>query len=102
LALVWRRCTYRLLPFASAFVPSGQLRSLGAMSVAALLFVSFALAWIERFAATTTAGYLLLVAIMAGLGAGVMTLDRVWRRPATPLELDEPPPLPTQRLDLAG
>jgi hypothetical protein len=93
---------YRRLPFASGFVSSGELRSRGALSLLALLLASFTLAWIERAAATTAGGYLLLVAIMAVLVAAVMTVDRAWRRPAAPLELDEPPPLPTQRLDLAG
>jgi hypothetical protein len=92
---------YRLVPFASGYVPSGELRSRGVASAAALLFVSFARAWIERFALTTTAGYLTLVAIMVGLSAGVMAVDRASRRPAIPLDLDEPTPVPTQRLDLA-
>ena len=92
---------YRRLPFASGYVPSGELRSRGVASVAALLFVSFALAWVERFALAAPAGYLMLVATMIGLSAGVRAFDRASRRPATPLDLDEPTPFPTQRLDLA-
>ena len=92
---------YRRVPLASGYVPGGELRSLGVASAAALLFVSFALAWVERFALTGTAGYLTLVAIMVGLSAGVMAVDRASRRPATPLDLDEPTPVPTPRLDLA-
>lgn len=92
---------YRLVPFASGYVPSGELRSRGVASAAALLFVSFALAWVERFALTATAGYLMLVASMVGLSAGGMAVDRASRRPATPLDLDEPTPFPTQRFDLA-
>ena len=92
---------YRLVPLASGYVPSGELRSRGVAAAAALLFVSFALAWVERFALTATAGYLTLVAIMVGFSAGVMAVDRASRRPVTPLDLDEPTPFPTQRLDLA-
>jgi hypothetical protein len=91
----------RRLPFASSYVPSGELRSLGVAYVAVLLFVSFTLAWVERFALTAPAGYLMLVATMIGLSAGVRAFDRASRRPATPLDLDEPTPFPTQRFDLA-
>ena len=93
---------YRLVPFASGYVPSGELRSRGVASAAAMLLVSFALAWVERFALTALAGYLTFVAIMVGLSAGVMAVDRVSQRPVTPLDLDEPTPVPTQRLDLAS
>ena len=61
---------YRLVPFASGYVPSGELRSGGVASAAVLLFVSFTLARIERFALTAPAGYLMLVATMIGLSAG--------------------------------
>jgi hypothetical protein len=93
---------YRRLPFASSYVPSGELKSRGPAYVAALLFLSFTLAWVERFALTATPRYLMLVAIIGGLSAGVMAVDRASRRPAAPLDLDEPPPLPTQRLNLAS
>ena len=92
---------YRLVPFASGYVPNGELRSRGVVSAAALLCVSFALAWVERFALTATAGYLTLLVIVVGLSAGVMAVDRASRRPIIPLDLDEPTPFPTQRLDLA-
>jgi hypothetical protein len=92
---------HRLVPFASAYVPSGELRVRGVASAVALLPVSFALAWVERFAMTTTAGYLTLVVTMVGLTAGVVAVDRASRGPATPLDLDEAPAVPTQRLDLA-
>ena len=93
---------YRLLPFASGYVPSGELKSRGIAYVAVVLFVSFTLAWIERFALTAPAGYPMLLATMFGLSEVVRAFDRASRRPATPLDLDEPPPFPTQRLDLAS
>jgi hypothetical protein len=92
---------YRLVPFASAYVPSGELRSRGIACAAVLLFMSFAFAWIERFALTAPAGYLLLVAATIGLSAGVRAFDYRSQRP-TAFDLDEPPQLPTQRLDLAS
>jgi hypothetical protein len=93
---------YPLVPFASGYVPSGELRLRGVASAAALLCAAFALAWVERFALTSTAGYLTLIAIVVGLWAWVMAVDRASPRRATPLDLDEPTPVPTQRLDLAG
>ena len=44
----------------------------------------------------------MLVATMIGLTVGVMTFDHASRRSTIPLDLDEPPRLPTQRLDLAS
>jgi hypothetical protein len=93
---------YRLVPFASSYVPGGELRSRGVASAATLLCVAFALAWVERFALTSTAGYVTLIAIVVGLWAGVMAVDRASPRRVTPLDLDVPTPAPTQRLDLAG
>jgi hypothetical protein len=93
---------YRLVPFASGYVPSGELSSRGALSAGILLFVSFALAWAERIALRTPAGYLTLVAIMVGLVAAVTAVDRASRRQAAPLDLDEATPFATQRLDLAS
>jgi hypothetical protein len=94
---------YRRLPFVSCYVPSAELKSRGVAYVAALLFVSFTLAWIERFALTAPAGYLVLVAAMIGLSTGVRAFDRASRRPADPLDLDEPTPVSThQRLDLVS
>jgi hypothetical protein len=92
---------YRLVPLVSGYVRSGELRSGSVMSAAGLLLLSFVLAWLERLALTALAGYLMLVATMIGLSAGVRAFDRA--SPASSsLDLDEPPLLPTQRLDLAG
>jgi hypothetical protein len=93
---------YRRLPFASGYVPSGELKSRGPVYVAALLFLSFTLAWIERRALGATPGYLMLVATMIGLSAAVRAFDRASPQPAFQLDLDEPPPMPTQRLNLAS
>jgi hypothetical protein len=93
---------YPLVPFVSPYVPSGELRLRGIVSAVVLLFVSCILAWMERFALTSAAGYLTLVATLIGLVAWVRAFARAWRPPTAPLDLDEPPPLPTQRLDLAS
>jgi len=92
---------YRLVPFASGYVPSGELGSRGLVSAGVLLFTSFALAWVERFALTATAGYLTFVATLVGLSAVVMAVDRTSCPPVRQLDVDEPISYPTQRLDLA-
>ncbi len=93
---------YRLVPFASGYVPGGELRARGVACAALFLLVSFVLASIERFALTSPAGYLALVGILMGLSAGVTAFDCSSHRPAAELDLDDSPALPTQRLDLAG
>jgi hypothetical protein len=81
---------YRLVPFASGYVPSGELMSRRVGLVAAVLFGSFALAWIEHFVLTSKAGYLTLIAIMVGLTAAAMAVDGASPRLVAPLDLDEP------------
>jgi hypothetical protein len=93
---------YRLVPFASGYMPGGELGARGIASAAALLCGAFALAFVERFALTSTAGYLTLIAVIVGLWGGVMAVDRASPQSATSLDLDERTPVPTQRLDLAG
>jgi hypothetical protein len=93
---------YPHVPFVSGYVPSGELKSRAVAYVAALLFLSFTLAWIERLALTGTTGYLMLVVIMVGLSMAVRAVDRASRCPAAQLNFDEPPPRSTERLDLAS
>jgi hypothetical protein len=93
------RC--RLVPLVSGYVPFTEPGARNIVCAATLLLGSLALAWVERFALSAPGGYLVLVATLIGLSAGVRTFDRASRRPATPIDLDEPPQLPTQRLDLA-
>jgi hypothetical protein len=93
---------YRRLPFASGYVPSGELKSRGPAYVAAVLLLSFVLAWLERFALTAPAGYLLLVAAMIGLTAAMRVFDRASHWTSFPLDLDESAPMPTQRLNLSS
>jgi hypothetical protein len=87
---------YRRLPFVSAYVPGAELKSRGIAYVAALLSVSFALAWIERLALMTTAGYVTLVTLTIGLS---MAINRSSHQPPTPI--DDPTPVSALRLDLA-
>jgi hypothetical protein len=93
---------YRRLPFASGYAAGGEMRSRTIAQVVVLVFLSFLLAWLERFSLTTLDGYGTLVAILIGLSAVIIAFDRGWHRPPILLDLDEPPLLPTQRFDLSG
>jgi multisubunit Na+/H+ antiporter MnhG subunit len=92
---------YRLLPLASGYVRSAEPGTGGIVGAATLLLMSFALAWVERLAVTTMGGYLMLVAVLIAVTIGARAVDRASRR-APVLDLDEPTPLPTQRLELMG
>lgn len=89
------------LPFASAYVPTGRLRTVGPPLLLLALGSAYALAWIERLALSTdNSGVLLAVA-----GAVVLALrglDAMQRRSHVAMDLDEAPSPPTQRLGLAG
>jgi hypothetical protein len=92
---------YRRLPFVSCYTPTAELKSRGFVYLAALLIVSFGLAWIERSALTAPAGYLMLVASVLGLSGAMRAFDRASRWPAVPLDPDESV-LSAQRLNLAS
>lgn len=94
---------YRRVPLVSAHIPSADVKSRAPAYVLAILALSYLLAWIERFALSGgRAEYVLFIGALAALAAGVAVLDRVWHSTALALDLDEEPPPPTQRLNLAG
>lgn len=94
----------RSLPFASSYVPTSVLRSAGPLYVVGLLLLIYALAWIERtmllFGMRGSAIFMASLAIVAAL---LRAIDRRQRRDRlVPIDLDEPPPPVTQRLELSG
>jgi hypothetical protein len=92
---------YRRVPFVSAYVPSADVKLVGVVFLASVLSGSFALAWVERRSLESVAGYVALLTILLGLSVGVRVFDQATREPAAPLDFDEQPALPTQRLNLA-
>ena len=93
---------YRRVPFVSAYVPSVELKSRVVLYVVTMLVVSYVLASIERFALTAAFRYILLVGVAMAIGGALAAFDRAWRSVAVELDLDEEPPLPTQRLGLSS
>src|SRR5204863_508643 len=67
---------YRRLPLASGYVPSVDLKSRGPAYVAGVLCLSFGLAWIERSVLESVSAYVILLASVAGPGAGLAVFDR--------------------------
>jgi hypothetical protein len=92
---------YRRVPFVSGYMPNVDVKLMGVVFLVAVLSGSFALAWVERGSFETTTGYVALLTTLLGLSVGVSLFDRASRGPAVPLDLDEEPALPTQRLNLA-
>jgi hypothetical protein len=91
---------FRKLAFASAYVPTGEMKYLGPPLALLALGVAYSLAWIERVAFTHD-GTILLFAIFAIIAMSVHGLD-VWRRRVRDaIELDEAPAEATQRFSLS-
>jgi hypothetical protein len=92
---------FRKLPFASSYVPAPNLNTLG--SIYAFIFLAgvYAVAWLERFALSTTRGTVVLFVIGVGVLGFIRAVD-VWRwRNRGAIELDELPDPATLRLGLA-
>jgi hypothetical protein len=92
---------HRRVPFVSAYIPSVELKSQAVMYVITMLVVSFALASIERAALTAIFRYAVLIGVAVGIIAAVAVFDRFWRNEPMDFDLEEEPPLPTQRLRLS-
>jgi hypothetical protein len=92
---------YRRVPFVSGYVPSADVKLVGVVFLASVLSGSFALAWVERTAFESAAGYVALLTVLLALLVSVRVFDRSAQGSAVALDLDEQPALPTQRLNLA-
>ena len=100
LEVLFLRC--RRVPLVSSYVPGGDVKSLGALSVVAVLLAALAFAWVERLALETASRYLILLSTLGGLSVAVRMFDRTARESAVTIDFDEQELLPTQRLSLAG
>ena len=91
---------YRKLPFASNYVPTGNLQLLSLLYVAEFSLTVFGLAWIERLALGNSRGFLFFVAPIATLLVGIRAVHSFRGRLGPAIDLDELPAAATQRLDL--
>jgi hypothetical protein len=93
---------FRKIPFASTYLPGGNLKTLGPIMVLLFLFVVSAFAWLERVALQTDRGTLMLLGCLAIAFAGCRVLDLWRRRGRAAIEFDEAPEPATQWLGLSG
>jgi hypothetical protein len=89
---------YRKAPFACAYLPLGDPKLLWSGGAALLLLVPYAFAFIEREALRSPASTAAFTAALVGLVLTIKIVDKVRRRERQPLDFDERPAPPTQRL----
>jgi hypothetical protein len=92
--------TYRKLPFASGYVQSEDLKSIGPLYMVGVLIAAFALARLERAAFASQVAGVTFFAALATLIIIAHAVDATRRRTRGPIDLDELPPLATQRFEL--
>ena len=91
----------RRVPFVNSYAPNVDVKLRVVASLAGLVLVSFALAWMERWSFRSAAGYVALLTVLGGLSLSLAVFERASSGPAVAPDLDEQPALPTQRLNLA-
>jgi hypothetical protein len=91
---------FRKLPFASSYIPAPNMNTLGSIYACIFLAGVYAVAWLERFALSTTRGTVVLFVSCVGV-LGIIRAVDVWRwRNRGAIELDELPDPATLRLGL--
>ena len=90
----------RRVPFVNGFASTVDAKLRVAGFVVALVSVSFAMAWVERWSFSSATRYSAFLATLLGLSFVLAVFDRVSSASSPALEFDEDP-LPTQRLNLA-
>jgi hypothetical protein len=91
---------FRKLPFASSYVRSEDLKSVGPLYVLALSTTAVTFAGFERAALASVAGAIAWLVALAVLFIVVRACDASYRRMGFPIDLDEIPSGTTQRLEL--
>ncbi|HJZ74020.1 MAG TPA: hypothetical protein VKE51_19910 [Vicinamibacterales bacterium] len=91
---------YRKLPFASSYVRSEDLKSVGPLYVVGLSTTAVTFAAFERAALASVPGVVAGLGALATLVMAVRAYDASYRRMRFPIDLDEIPSGATQRLEL--
>jgi hypothetical protein len=89
---------YRRVPFACSYLPMGDPKLLWSAGTAIFLLLPYAFAQVERVVLQSTMSTLTFIAMLGGIVVMLKVVDRVRRRERLPLNFDEPPAPPTQRL----
>lgn len=93
---------YRGLPFASSYVPSDTVKAGGLFLVMGGVVAALALAWLERAALATSTGTATFIGLMAAFSVALNAGRERWLRDREPVDLEDWPDEPTQRLDLTA
>ncbi len=89
---------YRRVPFACSYLPFGDPKLIWSAGAAIILLVPYVFAFVERAALRSTTSTVALVAILGGIVLLIKVVDQMQRREHRPLNFDERPAPPTQRL----
>jgi hypothetical protein len=89
---------YRRMPFACSYLPLGDPKVLWSGGAAILLLVPYVFAFVERAALQSWTGTATLTATLVGAVITIKFVDQARRREPRPLNFDERPAPPTQRL----
>ena len=92
--------SYRKLPFASGYIRSEDLKSVGPLYFAAMLIGAAVVARLERAALGSALGEVAFLGALAAMTIAVRAVDTSRRRIRIPIELDELPSGATQRFEL--
>jgi hypothetical protein len=95
-------CRTRRVALVSSYLPDPEANSRRAVLLVTLAAVSLALAWVERFALSSTTGYMALLAALVAGSVGIRLADNPTLEPPITFDADEQASLPTQRLNLAS
>lgn len=90
----------RRVPLVSAYAPGVDAKAHRIAYGMAVLFASVLIAAIERAALDSLTLYAIVVTMLMAIAAGLRVSERLFPVLAS-IDLDEPPSMPTQRLDLA-
>jgi hypothetical protein len=91
---------YRRLPFASSYVPTGDVTTYGGIYAFIFLIGVYTVAWLEQLALSSTRGTIVLFAVTGTILVVIRGMDIWQRRDSVEVELDELVDPPTLRLGL--
>jgi hypothetical protein len=91
---------YRRVPFACSYLPIENLKLIWSGGTATFLLATYGIAYVERLALPSPARTAALGATLGGIVFAIKLLDRAQRRERRPVNVDEGPAPPTQRLGL--
>jgi hypothetical protein len=91
---------YRRMPFACSYLPIENPKVVWPLTISSVFVVTYGLARVERLALQTPVYSTLFCAALVAMVLAVKVIDRARRRERLPVDFDERPALPTQRLGL--